>query len=128
MKIYVAGKFEKKELVLDTYQKLEALGHSIAYDWTKHKFIKPYLKNQQIASKYAQNELNGISNCDVFIYLADEHGHTLPMEFGAALALLNNKGKPIIYAMGKFNDLSPWYFNPLVKRVDSIDEIINLAF
>lgn len=120
MKVYVAGKFEKKDQIIDLYRKLESLGHEISYDWTTHKNIKPYIENQEIAKKYAENELNGIAKSDIFIYLAEENGHTLPMELGAALMLAKTKSKPIIYAVGEFNDCSPWFFNPLVERVNDI--------
>lgn len=124
MKIYVAGKFEKKEEIRKIYKKLESLGHSISYDWTTHKFIKPYVENQQQASTYAQNELNGICQSDVLIYIAEENGHTLPMEFGAALAMAKTTGKPRIFAVGKHNCLSPWFFNPLIKRVNKLEEVL----
>lgn len=124
MKIYVAGKFENKELILKKYKKLEEMGHSISYDWTTHKNIKPYHENKEMASKYAQNELNGLLNSDILIYFASETGHTLFMEFGAALALLKTTGKPKIYAVGEFNDRSPWFFNPIVERYGSIEQVL----
>lgn len=124
MKIYVAGKFKKKDIVLDIYKKVESLGHQVSYNWTTHKPIKPYSKNSQIASQYSENELEGIFNCDVFIYLTDEKGTTLPMEFGAALMLAKTKSKPRIYAVGEFNDKSPWFFNLLIERKNSINEVI----
>lgn len=124
MKIYVAGKFEKKELILEIYKKLESLGYTISYDWTTHKNIKPYTENQDMARRYAQNEITGISDCDIFIYIAEETGHTLPMEFGAALMLAKISKKPKIYAVGEFNDRSPWFFNPLVARVDDIGVVL----
>jgi len=124
MRIYVAGKFEKKDMVLDTYKKIKEIGYNVSYDWTKHKPIKPYLQNSKIAAQYSDNELKGIIESDVFIYMTDEKGTTLPMEFGAALALLKTKNRPLVYAVGKFNDKSPWFFNKLVNRRDSIDEVI----
>ena len=124
MNIYVAGKFENKELILDIYRKLEKMDHSISYDWTTHKFIKPYVENQKMAIKYSSNELKGIANCDIFIYLSDKEGHTLPMEFGAAVMLKKTTGKPVIYAVGKFNGDSPWFFNPLVKRRETLEEVL----
>lgn len=124
MKIYVAGKFEEKDIVLEIYQKLEEMGHSVSYNWTTHNNIKPYSKNQKIASQYAQNELNGILDSDIFIYLTNKTGHTLFMEFGTALANLKITGKPQIYAFGKHNVDSTWFFNPLVKRIDTLDEVI----
>lgn len=124
MKIYVAGKFQKKDDILEVYEKVKELGHKISYDWTTHKNIKPYLENQEIASEYSNNELNGINECDIFVYLSDEKGTTLPMEFGAALILAQTKSKPKIYALGEFNDKSPWFFNKNVIRKNSIDDFI----
>ena len=125
MKIYIAARFKKKKLVQNIQKKLEKVGYSISYDWTKHKPIKPYNKHQKTAAKYSENELIGISDCDVFIYISDEGGTTLPMEFGAALILAKNTGKPLIYVVGKYNDKSPWFFNPRVIRKGSIDEVID---
>ena len=124
MKIYVAGKFENKDLIFETYKKLEEMGHCVSYDWTKHKNIKPYVKNQETAAVYAQNELDGILDSDILIYFASENGHTLFMEFGAALALSKIAGKPKIYAIGEFNDRSPWFFNPIVIRKNNIEEVL----
>jgi len=62
--------------------------------------------------------------CDVFIYLADEKGTTLPMEFGAALQTKHFTSRPIIYVVGKFNDKSPWFFHKYVKRRDTIDDVL----
>ncbi|MBW2971028.1 nucleoside 2-deoxyribosyltransferase [Candidatus Woesearchaeota archaeon] len=126
MKIYVAAKFEKKELVHDVFRKLRALGHEITYDWTTHKNIKPYNANQETASIYSQNEVKGIRKCDVLIYIADERGTTLPMEFGFALALAITTGKPHIFAVGEYNTRSPWFFNPVVRRTDSVNKVLNL--
>ncbi|MBM3256725.1 MAG: hypothetical protein FJY98_00110 [Candidatus Liptonbacteria bacterium] len=57
MRVYVAGKFEDKEAVYEAYRKLTALGHSVSYDWTTHKNIKPYDENKEIARQYARNEM-----------------------------------------------------------------------
>jgi hypothetical protein len=124
MKVYVAGKFEKKDLVLDTFKKIREIGHEVSYDWTTHKSIWPYSENPEIAAQYSKNEIEGISNSDVFIYISDEKGTTLKMEVGAALMSSKAKGKPIVYAVGEFNDKSIWFFNPLVKRKNTVSEVI----
>ncbi len=46
------------------------------------------------------------------------------MEFGFALALNKIKGKLQIYVVGEFKNKSPWFFNPSINRVDSIEEIL----
>ncbi len=124
MKVYIAGKFGDKALVLEAFARIRELGHSIAYDWTTHKNIQPYAQNQGTARAYSENELAGIADCDVFIYLSSDGGHTLHMEFGSALMLARKAGKPMVYAVGEFNDRSPWFFNGLVRRRDTIDEVI----
>jgi len=124
MKIYVAGKFEDKAEVQELYKKIEELGHQVAYNWTTHKPIKPYSQNQEMARQYSDNELSGILGSDIFIFLTHEAGTTLLMEFGAALILNKKTGKPVIYAVGKFNDRSPWFFNSRVQRRNSIDVVI----
>ena len=124
MKVYVAGKFQKKDLVREVYRRIKDLGYEVAYDWTTHDPIKPYAQNAQLAAQYAQNELEGIADSDVFIYLSDQRGTTLPMEFGAALMRAKTHADVLVYAVGEFNDKSPWFFNELVVRKDSVDEVI----
>jgi hypothetical protein len=124
MKIYVASKFEKKDMVIDIYKQLTALGYTIAYDWTTHKPIKPYIENQELARQYSDNELKGISECDIFLMVTDENAHTMLMELGAALVKNFKTGKPLVYAIGKWNDTSPWFFNKRVKRFETIKEAI----
>lgn len=126
MKVYVAGKFEQKELVREVYASLNKLGFEIAYDWTVHKSIKPYSKNSELASNFCNNELSAIKSCEIFIYLIDEKGTTSLMEFGAALVLsnFNSDGFPIIYAVGKYNSSSPWFFNRNVIRKDNVGDVL----
>jgi len=124
LKIYVAAKFERKKIISYLYKKILEKRHSISYDWTTHKPIKPYENNVGTVRIYSNNELNGIMNCDVFIYISDNSGTTLPMEFGAALIHAKKTGKPKIYVVGEFNNQSPWFFNELVKRKDSIKEVL----
>jgi hypothetical protein len=124
MKIYVAGKFEEKELIRDIYKKLREMGHEISYDWTTHKPISPYSENQELAKEYSQKEIEGISNADVLICIPGDKSITSNIEFGAALILAKIKGKPKIYMVGQFNDRSPWFFDPLVKRRKYIEEVL----
>jgi len=124
MKIYVAGKFQKKELVLEIYNKIKEMGHEVTHDWTTHLPIKPYNEHIELAKQYSQNELEGIARSDISIYISDSTGHTLHMEFGAALILKYTTGKPIIYVIGDYQDISPWLFNQHVIHKNSIEEVI----
>ena len=123
MKIYIAAKFNKKDLVLELQRKLKEQGHEVAYDWTTHKPIKPYEDNQELAQKYSENELLGIGNSDVFVYVSDTEGHTLHMELGAALALSAKIGKPHVIVVGPAT-YSPWLFNRRVTVVANAEEAL----
>jgi hypothetical protein len=126
LKVYVTGKFEKKPIVLDLYERLKKMGHMISYDWTKHIEIKPYSEHVELATTYSDSEINGISQSDVFIYLSDREGTALKMEVGAAIMAKKLSGNPkYIYIIGEHNDKSPWFMNErLVKRFDNIDDVL----
>lgn len=140
MNIYVAGKFEQKEIIREIYKKIEGIGHKIIYDWTTHKSVKNYEPdkdsarislnqnnfNIELANLYTSNELKAIMNCDVFIYLTQEEGTTNKMEFGAALMRAFSTGKPVIYAVDKANDKSNWFFLNYVIRKDNIEEVLQI--
>ena len=71
MKIYVAARFEKKDIVRKLYEKLIKIGHKISVDWTSHEPIKPYEKNHKTSSNYSIEDINGVKSCDVMILLSD---------------------------------------------------------
>ena len=83
--------------------------------------IKPYIDNQDLAQKYCKNELKGIMEADILLFLSHEKGTTLMMEYGAALMKNLINGKPRIYVVGEQNARSIWFFHPNVKRVDSVE-------
>lgn len=117
MKFYIAAKFEEKEKVKKINKILRNLGHTVTCDWTLHKPIKPYAENPELSKAYADEEIEGIKNCDVFIQLSRKEGGTgMFVELGAAIILNSLYGKPLIYAVGKHNTRSTFYFHPSVLR------------
>lgn len=126
MNIYVAGRFHKKDEILKVYEILEKKGHSISYDWTTHKGIKPYEENPDMAHMYSENECQGLLETDVFVYWADEKGTTILMEFGAALVLKKLRQRPMrVCVVGETINESPWFFNKDVERFDSVEQLLS---
>ena len=123
MKFYIAGKFEEVDLIHRVYDRVSAAGHEISYDWTTHVKSKPYTEHVERIRQYGENELQAILDSDVFVYLTHERGTTLHMEYGAALAKKWQGGAIEIFAVGDHNTRSPWYFNSMVKRVGTMDEV-----
>ena len=122
--VYVAGKFQRKGEVIEIYDKLRDIGHTVSYDWTKHDNIKPYSENPDRAREYCENEVEAITESDVFIYLTQDKGTTNKMEYGAALMKAVLQSNITVYAVGEYNTSSPWFFHPKIKRVESPDKAI----
>lgn len=124
-KVYVIGKFEQKELVRDVYRRLREIGYEISYDWTTHKFIAPFAQNPDLAAEYSEEELKAISQSSIVIYLSDKNSNTSKCEMGSAIMLNFLRGEPMIFAVGDFNEATPWFINPRVIRRKSIEEVIS---
>ncbi len=124
MKIYVAGRFHKKDIVKEVYKVLRDHGNEVIFDWTEHKYIRPYECNMQEAREQAIACIKGVNECDVFIMLSDENGRGMYIEFGVAIALNNLYGKPKMFIIGEHNINSLFYFYPNVVRKDTLEEVL----
>lgn len=128
MKIYVASSTSRRSEVNGIQKELIRKGHHISFDWANlHKGIKPYLENQKLAKQYAIEDVDGIKNCDVFIFLISETpGIGSTTELGMAIALFELQRNPKIYIVGKRDHLAPnmFYFHPSVIHVNSIQELL----
>ena len=92
-RVYVAAKFEEKELVRQVYTQCRENGLVITYDWTLEN-ATDMVGEERYAylQKGAQADLEGIRSCDVLILLPHERGKGLYAELGIAIAL----GKHVI--------------------------------
>ncbi len=124
MKIYIASRFHKKEEVKKLYKLFRDKGYEISSDWTLHKRIKPYKKNQKIASQYATEDVNGVKNSDIFIMINDNAGTGLYTELGVAIASYIEFSKPKIYIIGSYKDSSMFHFHPSINLKNNIEEVL----
>lgn len=125
MKIYIAAKFSDKLLVKELRRKLEKAGHSVPYDWTDNESRKPYDEHHELASKNGARDMDGVKNCDVFIFVSHETvGSGSTGELGAAIMANLIQGKPLVYSIGKHRSNSFFSFHPIVRHKDNVDEVI----
>jgi len=125
MKFYIAARFAQKAKVRKLYKVLKCKGHSITTDWTLHKNLKPYDENGEIAKEYAIEDMNGVINSDVFIFITSEiTGSGSAGELGAAILSQVKLGKPKIYVVGKHMGNNLFYFHPAVVRRNSIAKVL----
>ena len=125
MKFYIAARFGMKEEVKEIYKKLQEKGHEIVGDWTLHLPIKPYDQNQEMSKNYSEEDIQGVLDCDVFLLITDGAGTGMYVELGAAIASFLQNKKPSIYAIGEHNSRSMFYFHPVVKRRDTVEEVLD---
>ena len=79
MRLYVAGKYEERARIREVMDQLEAVGHTITYDWTT---------NCELVPNQALKDFEGVCDADAFILVAERdvsYCGTL-VELGVALA------------------------------------------
>ncbi|MFA4887246.1 MAG: hypothetical protein WC595_03465 [Candidatus Nanoarchaeia archaeon] len=126
MRFYYAARFSKKETIQQGYEKIRERGHTITSDWTTHKSIKPYIGNQEMSRHYADEDVKGVEDADVFVLETDEEGGVgSSAELGAAIALNRIKGLPLVYVIGSFNVKEMFYFQSSVNRRENLETVLD---
>lgn len=124
MKFYIASRTKNAPLVCEWYKLIKEKGYKISLDWTKYylqdALHRPYEKNEKMTQKCAEESIDGVKNCDVFILLTDEAGVDMYAELGMAIAFK----VPLIYVIGDYTSKSVFYFHPQVKRRKNIEEVL----
>lgn len=86
MKCYIAARTAQEELVREMYKKIRQQGHEISYDWTHTTAImRPYAKHEDSVRAFAEEEIRGILDADIFIILSDPQGTGCILKWGQQL-------------------------------------------
>ncbi len=123
MKIYVASKFEKRDLVATVMADLRRDGHEVVADWTRHSVAG--MKNARLADQlreYAEQDLAGVDAADCLVFVHDPDSRGGFTEFGAALG----SGKLVCVLWGRPGapvSAPIFYFHPRVHHFDGVDEL-----
>jgi nucleoside 2-deoxyribosyltransferase len=126
MKVYLAGRFDERERIREMQGVLRERGHEITLDWTTHDPIARYGERPELARVYAQEDLQGVMEADVFIFLtAASVGTGTHVELGVAIGEFVTTGKPRIYVIGEHTSRSIMYFYPAVERRESFEAVLD---
>jgi hypothetical protein len=72
-------------------------------------------------------DIQGVIDSDAYVICTDntKAGKGMYAELGSALTLNAINQVPKIYLLGAMNHMSVFYFHPVVKRLDSLDELVD---
>lgn len=127
MKFYVASGIKNKESVKEVFERLKESGHEVTVDWTLTDDIPEDSRDnsKEYIRSIAKRDYEGIRECDVFVLMSDPpEGRSMYVEIGLALALRDTIGKPMVFVVGPLSNKSVFYYHPLVRRVESWDDVI----
>ncbi len=132
MKVFVSGQIDDSQAISQLMSLLKAHGHVLTHDWTAtDRFLggaDSKLANLEESGERAVKDIQGVLDSDVYILSSDNEnvGKGMYVELGAALALqqASVEGAPLVYVIGKLNHLSIFYLHPLVRRRNSLEEVL----
>lgn len=115
MKIYVAGKYQEREIISQLMRALERQGHTITCDWTSHVYATP-----EVHASYCVDDCKGVQDCELYLGIFQHpfRYRGALVELGIALGL----SKKIII-VGHAEDDCIFMLHPDIKRINYIAEI-----
>ena len=119
MKIFVSGKVGEEGNVRAVMKLLQEAGHELTFDWTKIDHLRPYDENVAACRETAIKESRSIKDADVLIVLAHERGVGMYVELGIAIG----SGIPV-RVVTDVESRTMFFHHPLVKKVDSLEQIL----
>lgn len=119
MKVFVSGKIGDENTPSRFMRRLEDLGYSVTFDWTRVPHLRPYETNSEQSRTAALLEIQGVAAADVLVLLSHERGVGMFVELGAALAL----DKQVI-AVSPTPVRTMFLLHPNVNIVSSMEDAI----
>jgi len=119
MKIFVSGKIGEEGSVRTVMKLLQEAGHEITFDWTKIDHLRPYDDNTEACREAAVKESRGVKTADMLIILPHDRGVGMYVELGIAIG----SGIPV-RVVTDVESRTMFFHHPLVKKVDSFEEIL----
>ena len=119
MKFFVSGKVGAEGNVGAVIKALQDAGHEITFDWTTIDHLRPYDKNAAASRGAALKESRGVKDADILIILAHDRGVGMYVELGIAIG----SGVPV-RVVTDVESRTMFFHHPLVKKVDSLEQIL----
>ena len=124
---FVSGSIRHKDAIREIFAAIEAEGHYITHDWTRTDDIGVKRENSVEAGLRAEADINGVLRADVYVLDSSNEsiGKFMYGELSVAIAAQQlGDGPQAIYIIGPLNHDSIVYYHPAVRRVDTIEEVL----
>jgi hypothetical protein len=119
MKFFVSGKVGVESDVRSVMKAIREAGHEITFDWTTIDHLRPYDENATACRDAALKESLGVKDADVLIVISHDRGVGMYVELGIAIGC----GVPV-RVVTNVESRTMFFHHPLVKKVDSIEQIL----
>lgn len=126
MRIYVAGRWTRKDEVRRVQAALRDAGHRITHDWTQAEEPPEHWsedKKREYLARQAAGDLDGVLGADVVVLLHDDTGRGLFVELGAALI---DGQRIIVVGAPRHPGACVFYFLPEIEHVETPAEAVSL--
>lgn len=119
MKFFVSGKIGDETTAQQVMNALKDAGHTISFDWTSIRHLKPYDQNVSESREAAVLEARAVKDADVLVVAAHDKGVGMYVELGIAIGA----GVPVRVISADVSR-TMFFHHPLVRIVNAVDEII----
>ncbi len=129
MKFFISGQIEDIPAVREIMKRVTDTGHVITHDWTTSDIMLSgdnKFNDLTETGRRAQADIQGVLDCDVYVLCSDNQkaGKGMYVELGAALGRVQAGEDIRLYVIGGLNHSSIFYLHPVVRRVDTIEEVL----
>jgi hypothetical protein len=124
MKFYVTGRADNYSRVERAFKDIKDRGHEVSFEWTALPMAKPYAENEDRATQYAIQGIQGVVDADIYIIFADKDGNGVFAELGAALASYVIKGAPRIFAIGSDKATAMFHYHPAISWRNTVEDVL----
>ena len=123
MSIYVAGKWDDKENIIQRQLQFQSLGYKITHDWTKNECVT---RNPEELGKFAMLDINGVLEADYLVAVMTDTKYAYRGTFTEIGCALGTNKKIYIYCPDKNSHCRTncFFYHPNIVHFDDWDKLV----
>lgn len=123
IKLYIAGKWDDKEIIREHMNQMESFGYQITHDWTKNESLT---RNIDDLSNFAKLDIDGVINADIVLVIMTDKTYTYRGTFTELGASIATGKKIVIYCPDKdsYCCTNCFFHHPNIQHFEQWDEVL----